>query len=95
MLSIYEPDISEAKTKIAEGSSIPVDEVSLSEDAEMELKRAVLIEELNGLIFLNPDNYNENNLNAGWETADEYLSGNVRDKLRAAKAMAADTDFVK
>ena len=92
MLSIYEPDISEAKTKIAEGSSIPVDEVSLSEDAEMELKRAVLIEELNGLIFLNPDNYNENNLNAGWETADEYLSGNVRDKLRAAKAMAADSD---
>ncbi len=28
----------------------------------------------------------------GWETADEYLSGNVRDKLRVAKAMAADTD---
>ena len=28
----------------------------------------------------------------GWETADEYLSGNVRDKLRVAKAVAADTD---
>ena len=26
------------------------------------------------------------------KTADEYLSGNVRDKLRVAKAMAADTD---
>ena len=41
---------------------------------------------------LNPDRYNENNPDIGWETADEYLSGNVRDKLRVAKAMAADTD---
>ena len=32
------------------------------------------------------------NPDIGWETADEYLSGNVRDKLRVAKAMAADTD---
>ena len=50
------------------------------------------MEELYGLIFLNPDRYNENNPDIGWETADEYLSGNVRDKLRVAKAMAADTD---
>ena len=50
------------------------------------------MEELDGLIFLNPDRYNENNPDIGWETADEYLSGNVRDKLRVAKAMAADTD---
>ncbi len=49
------------------------------------------MEELDGL-FLNPDRYNENNPDIGWETADEYLSGNVRDKLRVAKAMAADTD---
>ena len=54
-------------------------------------RRAVLVEELDGLIFLNPDRYNENNPDIGWETADEYLSGNVRDKLRVAKAMAADT----
>lgn len=32
------------------------------------------------------------NPDIGWETADEYLSGNVRDKLRVARAMAADTD---
>ena len=46
------------------------------------------MEELDGLVFLNPDRYNENNPDIGWETADEYLSGNVRDKLRVAKAMA-------
>lgn len=40
-----------------------------------ELRRAVLVEELDGLIFLNPDRYNENNPDIGWETADEYLSG--------------------
>ena len=34
----------------------------------------------------NPTGYNANNPNAGWETADEYLSGNVCDKLRVAKA---------
>ena len=57
-----------------------------------ETDRDTLIKELDGIIFLNPDRYNENNPDAGWETADEYLSGNVRDKLRVAKAMAADTD---
>ena len=38
----------------------------------------------NGLIFRNPDG-------DGFETADEYLSGNVRDKLKAAIA-AAESD---
>lgn len=57
-------------------------------------KRATLLKELEGLIYLNPENYNENNRDAGWETADEYLSGNVREKLRAAKAMAdINSDF--
>jgi len=85
MLSIYEPDISKQLEELAEKTG---EEVTLSEDAEAELKRAVMIEELEGLIFLNPSEYNEHNPNAGWETADEYLSGNVRDKLRVAKAMA-------
>ncbi len=44
------------------------------------------MEELDGLIFLNPERYNENNPDIGWETADEYLlSGNVRDKLPCSK----------
>lgn len=54
-----------------------------------EQNRQKLIEELQGVIFLNPQRYLEHDENFGWETADEYLSGNVRDKLRAAKASAA------
>ena len=92
MLSIYEPDITNAKEELAEKSGQTADEITLSDDALAELRRAVLVEELDGLVFLNPDRYNENNPDIGWETADEYLSGNVRDKLRVAKAMAADTD---
>ena len=92
MLSIYEPDITNAKEVLAEKSGQAAYEITLSDDALAELRRAVLVEELDGLIFLNPDRYNENNPDIGWETADEYLSGNVRDKLRVAKAMAADTD---
>ena len=92
MLSIYEPDITNAKEELAEKSGQTVDEITLSDDALAEIRRAVLVEELDGLVFLNPDRYNENNPDIGWETADEYLSGNVRDKLRVAKAMAADTD---
>ena len=38
-------------------------------------------EELTGIIFQNP-------LTDQWETADEYLSGNVRDKLETAKVYA-------
>ena len=91
MLSIYEPDITNAKEELAEKSGQTADEITFSDDALAELRRAVLVEELDGLIFLNPDRYNENNPDIGWETADEYLSGNVRDKLRVAKAMAADT----
>ncbi|MGN1187899.1 MAG: DEAD/DEAH box helicase family protein, partial [Lachnospiraceae bacterium] len=57
-------------------------------------KRATLLKELEGLIYLNPENYNENNKDAGWETADEYLSGNVREKLRVAKAISqTNPDF--
>ena len=92
MLSIYEPDITNAKEELAEKSGKTADEITFSDDALAQLRRAVLVEELDGLIFLNPDRYNENNPDIGWETADEYLSGNVRDKLRVAKAMAADTD---
>ena len=56
------------------------------ENTDINEKREKLIEELSGIIFQNPEKFNENNKNAGWETADEYLSGNVRDKLIKAKA---------
>ena len=43
-----------------------------------------LIEELNGVIFLDP-------VYGNWQTADEYLSGNVRQKLREAEQAAQDS----
>ena len=68
MLSIYEPDITNVKEELAEKSGQTVDEITFSDDALAELRRAVLVEELDGLIFLNPDRYNENNPDIGWET---------------------------
>lgn len=65
-----------------------VEEISLSDNLRFELMREKLIEELKGVIFCNPEGYNENDRNRGWETADEYLSGNVRDKLVIAEANA-------
>ena len=85
MLTIYTPDISKEISKLEEQAQ---DSVTLSEDARKELERAKMLEELSGLIFLNPQTYNELDENRGWETADEYLSGNVRDKLRLAKVSA-------
>ena len=90
MMSIYEPDISTVREKVAKENGERPEEVLFSQDLEADLKRALLVEELEGLIYLNPESYNENNPNAGWETADEYLSGNVRNKLRLAKAMVKE-----
>ena len=71
------------------------DEKKKQEQMQEELKDTqALLKELEGLIYLNPENYNENNKDAGWETADEYLSGNVREKLRVAKAISqTNPDF--
>ena len=43
-----------------------------------------IIDELNGVIFLDP-------VYGNWQTADEYLSGNVRQKLREAEQAAQDS----
>ena len=53
-------------------------------------KRQKLIEELKGIIFLNPTQYDEKNPDEGWETSDEYLSGNVRSKLVIAERFAKE-----
>ena len=90
MLEIYEPDISVYIEEIKAGQEDTQEEVTLSVDAELALKREKLIEELKGIIFLNPQKYLPHDENQGWETADEYLSGNVRDKLRMAKAAAGE-----
>ena len=64
--------------------------VSLSEKARVDLGYMAELsgkdidtikEELTGVIFKNP-------VTDKWETADEYLSGNVRDKLETAKVYA-------
>ena len=72
--------------------------VSMSEKARVDLQymegllggpenHEWILNELSGVIFKNPlsdlnDDY------AGWETADEYLSGNVREKLSVARLCA-------
>lgn len=90
MLEIYEPDISGQVEKLREEQADTSGDIILSEDVGRELKRAKLVEELKGIIFLNPQKYLPHDGNQGWETADEYLSGNVRDKLRVAKAAAGE-----
>ena len=60
------------------------------EELTKELQHEKLIQELQGIIFCNPESYSENDRNRGWETADAYLSGNVREKLRIAKAHAKE-----
>ncbi|WP_437126218.1 YodL domain-containing protein [Lacrimispora amygdalina] len=64
--------------------------VSLAEKAKVDLaymaeltgkEKEAITEELAGVIFQNP-------LTDQWETADEYLSGNVREKLSIAKNYA-------
>ena len=47
-----------------------------------------VIEELTGVIFKNP-------LNGSWETADEYLSGNVREKLAMAEVSAKNNSSLE
>lgn len=65
--------------------------VSMNEVGRIDMDRMVrltgkteasLVQELNGLIYLNPENRR-------WETADKYLSGNVKAKLQAAEKAAA------
>lgn len=90
MLSVYEPDISAAYREQAGRTGEAAEDIHFSEEEVRELKRQKMVGELAGVIFLNPETYNENDLFRGWETADEYLSGNVRDKLRLAKAAAKE-----
>lgn len=52
-----------------------------------EMEEPELIQSLNGVIYPNPEKKDENG-NPVYETADEYLSGNVREKLIYAKHAA-------
>lgn len=50
-----------------------------------------ITEELSGIIFRDPFEASETDETVGWHTADDYLSGDVRAKLQAAR-LAAKTD---
>lgn len=41
-----------------------------------------IIDELEGEIYLNPLKYNPNIIGSGYETAEEYLSGDIKEKLK-------------
>lgn len=47
-------------------------------------------EELQGVIFRDPREASADEPLHGWHTADDYLSGNVRDKLMIARMAAAN-----
>lgn len=78
MLGIYSPDL----------SSMDISE--MSPDEIYAAKRNILIQELHHVIYLDPDEYDPDNLDAGWHTADDYLSGNVREKAKKAIDMSGD-----
>ena len=72
--------------------------VSLSERAHVDLdymseltglSTEQLVKDLEGVIFLNPESVSENDFRLRYLTADEYLSGNVREKLDLARRSAA------
>ena len=73
--------------------------VSISEKAGVDLdfmselmdgkEKSEIISDLKGVIYLNPET-------SAWETADAYLSGNIRNKLAAAKSAAeSNPDFTE
>ncbi len=71
--------------------------VSLNEKGEIDLEymaelydeeKEDIIKELQGEIFLNPIRYDKSNPYIGYETYDQYLSGNVREKLKFASVYA-------
>lgn len=78
MLGIYSPDL----------SSVDISEMNA--DEIYAAKRNILIQELHHVIYLDPDEYDPDNLDAGWHTADDYLSGNVREKAKKAIDMSGD-----
>lgn len=82
-------------------TSIEAYGISISEKAKIDMpfmcqltgkSEEEIFADLNGVIFLNPD-YDENNKGVPkYLPADEYLSGNVRRKLRQAREIAENDD---
>lgn len=84
------------REQLVADSSIDALAISIGEKARVDLEYMreltgfsfeKLIEDLRGSIFPNPMHLDENGV-VLYETADEYLSGNVKEKLRIAKEFA-------
>ena len=58
---------------------------------DLEPQEIIDVLKADNLIYLNPLNANEENALDGWEETSEYLSGNVRAKLKAAELYAKET----
>ena len=76
--------------------------VSLNEKGRLDLpymmrltdkSLAEITADLHGQIFRNPQTAIPEDEYSGWETADQYLSGNVREKLETARAAAERDSF--
>lgn len=85
MASILDKDVEQIRKDMM-SRGIPSSDLEYQTDEEIKMEE--IIDGLSGIIFMNPLNYNPDNRYAGWETADEYLSGNVREKLRIAEEAA-------
>lgn len=53
------------------------------------MPREKMLNDLRDIIFLDPACQDAEDMNVGWKTADEYLSGNVRRKLALARSYAS------
>ena len=71
--------------------------LSLAEKAKVDMPYMIelthkseeeILSDLNGVIFLNPEHGGNEDVAHKYLPADEYLSGNVREKLRTTKALA-------
>ena len=73
---------------MAEVTGQQPEEIAFTEAEKKELSLSAIAEELKGIIYLNPERYHAQSPWNGWEMAGEYLSGNVRNKLKIAQEAA-------
>lgn len=92
----YKATIRPLERKETAESSLEALEMSMNFNMQVDLKYMSkvsgkdpeeIIRDLGNRVYLNPKKFNEDIL-SGWEHADEYLTGNVREKLEYARLMA-------
>lgn len=71
---------------VAECGFVDMDRIMSLYDKSLD----VILEELQGEVFLNPEKADPEHPERGYETSEEYLSGNIRVKLAAAELAAKD-----